>query len=75
MSDLAPFAAALIRLREFRGLTQYALGKAAGLDGIAVARMERGERAPSLATAAKLADALGCSLDELCGRDETTRPA
>lgn len=64
--------AALARLREAKGLTRYALAKLAGTDEISLSRMERGERQPRLPVLCRLADALGCGLDELCGR---SRPA
>lgn len=67
---LARFAASLARLREAAGWTRFALAKASGLDEIALSRMERGERVPNILTAAKIADALGCTLDELCGRQQ-----
>jgi transcriptional regulator with XRE-family HTH domain len=59
------------RLKELRlraGLTQEALARAAGVANDAVRKWERGKRTPLLDMAAKLADALGCTLDELAGR-------
>ena len=65
---LAPFAAALARLRRERGLTRYALARLAGVPEIALSKMERGTREPRLGTLAKLAGALGVGLDEVAGR-------
>jgi transcriptional regulator with XRE-family HTH domain len=57
-SPSAKFAANVGRLRERRGLTQEQLGWAAGLHQTAVARIESGERKPTLETILKLADGL-----------------
>jgi transcriptional regulator with XRE-family HTH domain len=54
----AQFAANVERLRERRGLTQEQLGWAAGLHQTAVARIENGERKPTLDTIIKLARGL-----------------
>jgi len=65
----ARFAAALARLRGAAGLTHYRLAGLAGISQTELARMERGRREPKLATLCRLCDALGCSMDELTGRD------
>ena len=54
----AKFAANVERIREDRGLTQEQLGWAAGLHQTAVARIESGERRPTLDTIFKLAQGL-----------------
>ena len=54
----ARFAANIERLREARGLTQEQLGWAAGLHQTAVARIESGDRQPTLGTVFKLAAGL-----------------
>lgn len=54
----AIFAANIARIREQRGLTQEQLGWAAGLHQTAVARIESGERKPTLDTIFKLAAGL-----------------
>jgi transcriptional regulator with XRE-family HTH domain len=54
----AMFAANVGRIRERRGLTQEQLGWAAGLHQTAVARIESGERRPTLDTIFKLARGL-----------------
>ncbi len=54
----ARFAANVERLRERRGLTQEQLGWAAGIHQTAIARIEKGERKPTLDTVFKLAGGL-----------------
>ena len=53
--------------REHRGLTQQALAHAAGLPQSTIARLESGERKGTVAQMRRLADALGITLDTLCG--------
>lgn len=57
-SPQARFAANVARMRERRGLTQEQLGWAAGIHQTAIARIEKGERKPSLDTILKLAKGL-----------------
>ena len=57
-SPAAQFAANVERLREARGLTQEKLGWAAGIHQTAIARIESGERKPTLSTIFKLAHGL-----------------
>ena len=59
------FAGRLRELRELAELTQVQLAERAGLHISAVTRFEQGLREPSLATAAKLASALGVLVDDL----------
>lgn len=54
----AIFAANIARIRERRGLTQEQLGWAAGIHQTAIARIEKGERKPTLETIFKLARGL-----------------
>lgn len=54
----AIFAANVERIREQRGLTQEQLGWAAGLHQTAVARIESGDRQPTLGTVFKIATGL-----------------
>lgn len=56
-------------LRLARGLSQSQLAKVAGVPLGTLQGWERGRRTPLLDAAAKLADALGCTLDELAGRE------
>ncbi len=51
-----------------RGLTQAELGKRADIAGASVSHFETGQRAPSLDSLVKLADALAVSVDVLLGR-------
>lgn len=62
-------AANLRKLRETRNLTQAALGKRAGMAAASVSHFETGQRAPSLDSLVKLADALEVSVDTLLGRE------
>jgi transcriptional regulator with XRE-family HTH domain len=52
------FAANVARLREERGMTQEALGWACGIAQTTIARIESGERRPTLGTIFKLARGL-----------------
>jgi transcriptional regulator with XRE-family HTH domain len=64
------------RLRELRlraGLTQEKLARKADVGNDAVRNWEKGRREPVLSNAVKLADALGCTLDELAGRTPPPR--
>jgi transcriptional regulator with XRE-family HTH domain len=58
----------LQRIRQARGLSQSQLARAAGIPVGSLRNWERDRREPLLGAAAKLADALGCTLDELAGR-------
>ncbi|MBL6458160.1 helix-turn-helix transcriptional regulator [Belnapia sp. T6] len=57
----------LRRLRQARGLTLDALAEAVGLDKGYLSRLERGQKAPSIATLLRLAGSLGVSVAELLG--------
>lgn len=57
--------------REAKGMTQQELANRCGVTDAMVCYYERGQRMPSLPTAAALADALGCTVDELLGRSAT----
>ncbi|HXS47026.1 MAG TPA: helix-turn-helix transcriptional regulator [Solirubrobacterales bacterium] len=61
----AVFAANVARIREQRGLTQEQLGWAAGIHQTAIARIEKGERKPTLDTIFKLAAGLEVPAAEL----------
>lgn len=62
-------SASLATIRRMRGLSQADLAAKAGLSVVAVFHLEQGRRDdPKLSTLAKLADALGVTLDRLAGR-------
>ena len=61
------------RLRELRlkrGMTQTQVGALIGVSCVTIGRYEAGEREPSNAKIAALADYFGVSVDYLMGRDE-----
>ena len=58
------------RIRLAKGLSQTQLARAAQVPVGTLRNWERGRRTPLLDTAARVADALGVSLDELAGRTE-----
>lgn len=57
-------------LRAAKQLNQRELAQASGVTQRSIARYETGETVMSLEAAAKIADALGCSIGVLAGRDE-----
>ena len=57
-------------LRKEKGVSQTELAKDAGIHANVLGRYERGEASPSVEMAAKLADALGVSLDYLIGKTD-----
>lgn len=61
----AKFARNVARLREERGMTQEALGWACGIAQTTIARIESGERKPTLTTIFKLARGLDVPPAEL----------
>ena len=65
------FRTNLAAQRELRQLTQSELGRRAGLAPAAISHFETGQRAPSLESLVRLADALDCSIDLLLGRENT----
>lgn len=58
----------IARLRERAGLSQPQAAERAGIPVGTLRGWEQGRRVPLLDAAAKLADAIGCSLDDLAGR-------
>jgi transcriptional regulator with XRE-family HTH domain len=61
-------SANLRAFRELRGFTQTELGQRAGIGSASVSHFETGQRAPSLESLVRLADALEISTDALLGR-------
>lgn len=53
------------KMRLTVGMSQEDLAKAAGVSRVAIARYESGERVPSVIIAARIANALGCKVDDL----------
>jgi transcriptional regulator with XRE-family HTH domain len=68
---LKSLGAALAEIRRDRGLTQEALSHATGVHRNYIGGIERGERSPTVATVAVLADALDVSMGELFTRAES----
>ena len=65
---------AIKEMRSARGITQSDLAEIIGTTEAAISRYENGKREPRLAIVAKLADALGCTIDELIeGRNAHAR--
>ena len=60
--------AVLRQLRKEKGLSQDALGKLVDTKVTSISRWEVNKVLPNLEMAVKLADALGVSLDVLCGK-------
>lgn len=60
----------LALLRKDKGISQSELANIAGIHANVLGRYERGEATPSVEMAAKLADALGVSLDYLIGKTD-----
>jgi len=63
---LETFGARLRTVRTRAGISQEALAERAELDRTYISLLERGKRNPSLVCIARLADALGVSVSELC---------
>lgn len=64
------FKRILADLRRTRKMSQEDLAKAVGVHPNILGRYERGEAKPSIEVAAKLAEALEVSLDQLVGREK-----
>jgi molybdate-binding protein/DNA-binding XRE family transcriptional regulator len=60
------------RVRESRGLSQAELARAAGLSRQALSAVEAGRYVPNTAVALRLADALGCAVEDLFVRTATS---
>lgn len=59
------------QLRKAKGLTQQELAQNAGVSYLSIHRYESGERIPSVDIAARIAQALGCTVDDLINTQET----
>ena len=62
------FANNLHALRLVRGLSQAELARQVGVRAASVVNWEHGMNMPSLRTSVRLAEVLGCTLDELTGK-------
>lgn len=56
-------------IRKNKMLTQEALARLSGVHRVSIARYEEGRSTPNTDTACKLANALGCTIDELISAD------
>ena len=63
------FSHQLLQARKRRGLSQLELAEQIGVSRQAVSKWETGEAAPDLGKLLALAEALGISMDQLCGRE------
>lgn len=61
----------IANLRKAKGWTQETLADASGVNRIMIARFETTSTNMTIETAKKLADALGCTIDELFETEET----
>jgi transcriptional regulator with XRE-family HTH domain len=66
------FARNLRMLLAKQGMSQKDLAASADVTEAAVSRYVKGDRIPTLETAARIADQLGCTLDQLMGREPVT---
>ena len=76
MKSQKTFGAVLRRLRESKGLSQDELAKLAKISRVQITRLENDSRAPLLATAQALSDALGVSIEVFkVAPEEPKKPA
>jgi len=61
----------IAKLRKAKGWTQEILADASGVNRTMIARFETTNANMTIETAKKLADALGCTIDKLIGKEET----
>jgi transcriptional regulator with XRE-family HTH domain len=64
-NTIETFPARLRELREAKGLSRDQLAVNAGTSSQSIAKLEQGTRSPSLELAWRVAQALGCTLDDL----------
>lgn len=64
--DPERFADRVIALRESLGWTRYRLAKESGVSQSQMIALETGSITPRWTTVCRLADALGCSTEDLC---------
>jgi len=68
--DAATFSQRVMRMRERRGMSREELAEKADISYQTLWRIEQRQVEPGVMTAYKLAQALHCSLDYLCGMYE-----
>ena len=73
-NSIDTFPARLRELREQKGLSREQVAVNAGTSSHSVAKLEQGTRAPSLELAWRIAQALGCSLDDLVAPPSADAP-
>lgn len=61
----------MVERRKALGLSQTDLATKAGVTQGAISMIEKGIRTPSLDVIIKIAGALGCTVDDLIGKEET----
>lgn len=59
-------------IREAQKMSREALAEAVGVSAFTVRNWEQGQREPSIANLIALAGVLGCTIDELIGREKRT---
>ncbi|MCI0706330.1 MAG: helix-turn-helix domain-containing protein [Ignavibacteriae bacterium] len=64
-SEIQRFAKNMKKLREAKGLSQGDIHRATGIDRAYISNLEAGKQNPTLATIAKIAEALGVSSGQL----------
>ena len=70
--DQKIFSQRLAEMRARRGLSKVALARRVGITDVYLGDLEIRGKTPSLTVAGKLADALGVTVDWLCGRDDSS---
>lgn len=65
----------IFTLRRNKKLSQTELAKLCGVTQQHIHWIETGQKSPSLKVAAKIASALGCTIDELIDNGEKEKPA
>lgn len=65
----------LKEMRIKRKMTLEELSKASGVSRVSINRYELGERSPNIYIAKKLADALGCAIEDLIDEKSTIKDA
>ena len=65
---MAAFGETLRKIREKEGMTQTKLAERVDVNRSMISAIERGSKPASFPLAEKIAEALGCSLDDLAGK-------